>query len=837
MRKSISSLLLFVLSLASFAEEQFIVKDGESNAQIVITAENRPRMVSLAALELQYFIQKMSGARLPIVTSADTSAPLKIYVGKSPETDKLGIKTDDLKYGAFKIVSGDEYLVLIGKDSDFVPPFQPWPTSKADLESVAAVWKKMIEGKTDAGWGYPFSLEYKKYWNPKTFDEIMDGRYGKGSAALWKTGGNSTPGFWEHDESGSLNAVHDLLRGLGVRTYMAGEENEIIPKMASIPLQNINKTNFPDYAMRDWQWYGYGAFSFDDVLWSRRIGMNSTYQITGPSAGAGSHGLIYVYGSDECKKNHPEYFAIFAGERVFEHKGHGSACFSSEGLEKETVKYIRFIFENLNLPSVDIWPGDGLKPCQCEKCQRLTPSEMVWGFANRVATEVYKTHPDRIITCGAYTSYIDAPDTIEKFSPNLAVWIANSGRAKMLDPEHWDQFMKRIQKWHSKISAGHIFRAENNRYHVSGFSETSEGKTVRGRPIEYPVIHPRSVARELKALKGISSGDTGEQSQYGGKWKVPEIEHITLYVQSRFLWDADLDVDEVLNEYCENFYGPAAKQMKTAIDFAEANLAVKDTSRGAGKSDIQNVPLEIALKLRDLLKEAKDIAGDSVYGKRIDTILSSMISKEELIARDKAEKKLIEEARAKAPTAVGVEGSDLSKATEYFLKNSKTGEEPQLKTSFKAGWENNALILEIICKEPNVKNLAPAADVYSGEFVAITIQTQFHKHYILEINPDGLIVEGDPKKGWKSLAEARPERGEDFWRLTLRIPVVGGNEAAADPKHRVAGEKPTPESPWYINVGRQIQKKDDRKQEIQLFSLSPKLGWHDPIYFGKLEIK
>ncbi|HPN84555.1 MAG TPA: hypothetical protein PK821_04375, partial [Victivallales bacterium] len=116
MRKLFTSLMFLALSLASFAEEQFIVKDGKPNAQIVIAAEKRPRMATLAALELQHFIQKMSGARLPIVNSPDASVPVKIYVGKSPETEKLGIKTDDLKYGAFKIASGEGWLALVGDD-------------------------------------------------------------------------------------------------------------------------------------------------------------------------------------------------------------------------------------------------------------------------------------------------------------------------------------------------------------------------------------------------------------------------------------------------------------------------------------------------------------------------------------------------------------------------------------------------------------------------------------------------------------------------------------------------------------------------------------------------
>nr|HPN84955.1 DUF4838 domain-containing protein [Victivallales bacterium] len=495
MRKFLAGLMLVALSFASFAGEQFIAKDGKSNAQIVIAAENRPRMATFAALELQYFIQKMSGARLPIVTSPDASVPVKIYVGKSPETEKLGIKTDDLKYGAFKIASGADWLALVGDDRDFVPPFEPWPMSRSGVKASEDVWKKRISGVTDCGWIFPFragfkngwNLDNKGVWNQANFEKIMNGRYGDGAVALWMSGGNSTAGFWNEDENGSLNAVHEFLRGLGVRYYMPGEENEIAPKMTSIELPKMEKTVIPDYSLRNWSWYYYGAFSFEDVLWARRLGMNYGYEQTGLVRGP--HGLCFVFTGEECKKNHPEYFAIFGGERDFTHKGGGSVCFSSEGLEKETVKYIRFMLDEYKFPLVDIWPIDGLKPCQCEKCRGLSSSEQVWGFVNRVATEVYKTHPDKIVSCGAYTSYIEAPDTIEKFSPNVAVWISNCGRPKMTDTEHWDKYMARINKWQSKLAPGRILRLENSLYHLY--------KKDTG-PMPFPVTHPHGTAKDLK---------------------------------------------------------------------------------------------------------------------------------------------------------------------------------------------------------------------------------------------------------------------------------------------------------------------------------------------------
>ncbi|MBC8350127.1 MAG: DUF4838 domain-containing protein [Verrucomicrobia bacterium] len=622
-----------------------IVKEGKPNAQIVIADKNRPRMATLAALELQRGIEKISGARLPIVTTPDASIAVKIYVGKSPETEKLGIKDDGLKYGAYRIVSRNDWLALIGNDNDFDADKYPIPKRRGDLESQKK-WDKAVKesGLTDSTWATPFRNVRADLWSPKDFAKILDDKYGKGSFLLWMTGGKALKGFWLHDEGGSLNAVYALLRQLGAHWFMAGELGEVLPKTATLekvgPRDELVK---PDYPLRAYTWYNYSSFGFDDVIWARRIGVNSSFAYVGLNMGM--HGLMEVHRTEAMRKTHPEYYALIGGKRDTDHNDMGTVCYSSKGMEQEAVNYIRFVFDEYNLSHLGVWPGDGLKHCQCEKCKDKTASEMVWEFADRVAREVYKTHPEKLITCGAYTSYIDAPDTIEKFSPNLAVWISNSGRPKMLDAEHWAEFWARVEKWQSKMAPGHILRSENNRYHVSGVAAPG----VRGIPISYPIIFPRATARELKELKGISAGEIGEKSQFRGKWKRPGLEHITLYVQSRFHWDADLDVDQVLDEYCRMFYGPAAKQMKAAIDFAEKNLAVKDESKGRGRGYMWNVSLATALKLRDLLDAAKVAAGDNVYGQRVQAVIADLQPREDVVAKyKKIEKGLVEGASGQA---------------------------------------------------------------------------------------------------------------------------------------------------------------------------------------------
>ncbi len=808
------------------AAETLLVDKGAPRAQIVIAAENRPRMATLAALELQRHIQTMSGARLPIVTSADASMPVKIYVGKSPATEKLGVTDKDLKYGAFRMASGPDWLVLLGNDFDFVPP--AYLARKRSDKTAELAWKKSLVGKTDMEWGFPFQSGVESQWIPKQFDALLEANYGKGAAELWLAGGNTTRGFEYQDENGSLNAVCEFLRGLGVRWFMPGKLGEVVPERKSIGLTAVNKTVTPDTHFRSWMWNNYSAFSFDDVLWARRIGMNSPHQKIGYAGGA--HGLTHVHSGEAMKKAHPEYYALLGGKRDIEHRGHGTPCFTSEGLIRETVNYCRFMFDVYDMPAVDLWPGDGLSHCGCEGCKAKSTPDLVWGFTERVGRELYKTHPDKLITSGAYTSYNDTSDKVGKFTPNVAIKISNSGRPKMNDPEHWADYTSRMERWKAKVAPGNLIRFENNLYHLWGKEDG-----VRGAAISYPVIHPRAMAKDLQYLKGVALGGSGEVSQYRAKWQAMGLEHITLYVQARFFWDADQDVDQVLNEYCTLFYGPAATAMKEAIDFAESNLAYKDVSRGRGKGNPMNVSLNTALKFRDLLNKAKAAAGDTVFGQRVQAVISDLQPKDELIAKYKARETELAESRAKAPLAVGTEGADLSKAATYKLKANRGGKEAIPTTTFKVGWDKNALLLDIHCTEPDMAKLSVSQSVVSGDNVAVCLETPNHSYYIMEISPDGVVVDGDPTHGWKSLADVKTEKGADFWRVQLRILVVNEAEAEADPKHRVAGAKPTAAAPWFFNVGRQ-RRAGMETPELQAFSPTGG-GWHIPPKFGKMVIE
>ena len=391
-------LLLGVLSSSVALGEAFIVKDGKAQAEIVVSAKPA-RMAKLAAEELRDYVEKITGARLPIVTEPTAAVPVKVYVGKSNYTDQLNIIDEGLDHGAFRMVSGDRWLALVGHDSDYTPP-NPFSVGHGDWQRMLKEW----DGLTGETWGNPRYHLFKQR--------------------------NQALGVWEQDERGSLNAVHEFLRQQGVRWYLPGPLGEVVPKKPSLEVPAVDKTVRPDFALRSFFQYNnlFGEANQDELRWQLRLGLNVAPDLL--DVGQFFHGTSYVIGRPEVKKAHPEYFALLGGKRVTDSKA-DCACLSSPGLFASNVKYARAMFDIYKSPTVSVMPPDGLAAgCQCDSCRaQYTPergyggqfSDYVWGYVNRVAQELYKTHPDRKVLCEAYTSFLLPPTKIKTLSPNVVV--------------------------------------------------------------------------------------------------------------------------------------------------------------------------------------------------------------------------------------------------------------------------------------------------------------------------------------------------------------------------------------------------------------------------------
>ena len=798
---SMLGILAMALPATAFSAT-YIVKDGSPQAEIIIP-DNPMRMVKLAASELQTYIEKISGARLPITNEASEKIPVKIYVGKSKHTDRLKITDEGLKHGAFRVVSGDNYLVLIGHDSEFQTP-KIFVKSAADKERALAEWDKVTGHK----WEFPYSQIHKEYSAPT--------------------------GLWEKDERGSLNAVYRFIYDLGVRWYLPDELGEIVPKKPTIEIAALNLTVTPDFPVRFPYQYGkkFGGASRDEALWQLKMGFNQAPDITG--IGYIAHGTAMIISRDEAKEAHPEYYAIIGGQR--KNGKDYVPCLTSKGLFEENVKMVRMIFDYFEAPMVSVMPTDGFTAtCQCEGCaNKPTPergwlgqySDYVWEYVNNVAREVYKTHPDRKIVAMAYGSYFLPPTNIATFSPNIVVCMAQHRGGNM------EAVRQARKEYLEKLPKG------SRQFMV--YEYYLNARAGNAHPY-LPAFYPHTAAADLKELKPFSLGDYVEVYRAKGLDSFAAC-HLNLYVTGRFWWDAGQDVNALLDEYYSLFYGPACDAMKAFIEYCEANWSEMPKSTDK---------IAKAFELMDQAR-AKAPAG-SDYARRVAWIADSIEPMKKL-------KEELAQGRGKVPQAQAAERSlkDLKLdgnfdekfwegVPSFDLKELQTGQAPTNKASFKAAWADGNLCFAVTCKDSDMKNLFITAtknkdtSIFDGDSVEINIETPTHSYYQIGISPSGAVMDLDRKGGfnskWTANAKVAAGRSEDEWRIEMAIPIADELQGNIDELHGVSGAKPSEKAPWYFNVCRQRIRGE---KEMERSAFSPPMGpggFHAVRKFGELIVK
>jgi len=555
--------------------EEYIVENGAANADIVIsTSPSGP--TTFAADELRDIILEMTGATLPIVTTP-TGADVHIYVGQSSHTDSLGVTTSGLKYDSFKMVSGSDWLVLLGRDIDYELP---------------AIWSNSNSSHVEA-------------WDDYTGSTYLIPAVGDSYVAY-----NAATDLWYCDVCGSLQAVYEFCRDLGCRWYYPKTVGEVIPDLDDVGLPTVNRTVVADYPLH---YFGFYRNAFlhvdeDEVKWQLRLGVKSGDDVQGWTH---VHGTSLVHGRDEMKTEHPEYYQLIDGERVLDgYAGYGNPCLSSSGLLAENVNFAKKIFDYYGDPMISITPPDGYgnPHCECEGCQGLdTPergyfgeaSDYVHGYSNEVAEEVYLTHPSKKINIAAYGYYYLPPADIEEFSPNVVVKICTL-ETDFGDEGVYEEYLELADDWLALLPSdqlvirGYYLRClqdpGNPRYYmpwVKSRLQLYKDGTAVGAFIEVGRTH-------------VTNGEPDTP------WDAIAANHLNAYTTARLLWDADLDLAAMLDDYYEKFYGPAAEEMKDFVEYCQANFQ--------DFHDDSNI-LETE---RSLLDDAIDAAeGSGVYADRV----------------------------------------------------------------------------------------------------------------------------------------------------------------------------------------------------------------------------
>ena len=858
----VSTLASFlVLVVPTTAAEFFLVEDGQPRSEIVI-AEDAQRTTRLAAHELQTYIEKISGAKLNVVNDPTGQVPVSVFVGRSAFTEKLGITDEGLKYGAYRIVSGDGWLVLIGDDTDF-RPIEPWPRGYEDIRSgkMQQAWNAI----TGEHWGYTHSQLHKHYSGPNSL-------FGTPNEEKVDKDGNVN--VWTYDERGSFNAVCGFLRDLGVRWYMPGEVGEIVPRMDTLELPHIDKTVRPDFPMRILNFRA-GLYGRDAALWGFRLGVRQ------PFGRQAAHGLHHMTHNEHTLTNHPDWFALYGGKR---HNQLGQRlnqlCYSNEELFRQAVRFAQVQFDHYDMDVVSIMPPDGYTAiCQCKLCEgRESPelghrgmlSNHVWSFVNRVAREVGKTHPDKKISNCAYGVYTEPPSNIDKLEPNVQVIIVGGRRPTNADRDD----LRRLREAWTKKTDNPI--------------EVFENYPFTGRGFYLPAYIPRVMGESINETKGISRGEDIWLTMDFGENAIG-YNHFLIYFTARMYWGGKKqDAVAMFDEYCRLFYGPAAEEMRTFFAYCEDNWREMETdgekanhalelfatakakvnsngaagrsgnsiSRGAlaPGSTVRTVQEPDAsasrlIRQRQLPEGTGQETRLTVYAQRIaliDNYLNGLRNKSVQLAEKRGPVPRLRLVGSEPLAAIAIDGKlddepwqKCPAASTARMRELQTGREPIYATSLKTTWIGNNLYFAIRCEDhPGEKpNIATTKNgdqaIWYGDAVEILLDTDSHSYYQIVVNPSGALIDLDRGADrnnwydWSSQAEVATQVTDDHWTVEIRFPVTQDEN---DPLHRVIGRKPTQSLPWHVNVCRQRIRENG--SEYSAFSPTGTANFHQKLKFA-----
>jgi hypothetical protein len=398
---------------------------------------------------------------------------------------------------------------------------------------------------------------------------------------------------------------------------------------------------------------------------------------------------------------------------------------------------------------------------------------------NRLAGEVAQTHPQRFLGTIAYEGYLDPPDAIERLHPNVAVMICQT-RGTFADPDRRREARERIAAWARKTDR--IYLWEYYRDNLPPFPWC-------------PTVYPHLIQENLSELRGVSRGEFIEAESWlpGGEARIhyPAMQHLNLYVTAKCLWDADLDVDALLDDYCTSFYGPAAGPMREFWERAEALHRERPLADPVGKYPVAEVDA-----LLGILERARAAAEpDTDCDRRVAAVQEDLVRLRQALGSPLVTR-IPELTACRTDAGLEIDGrlrEDVWLVATPMNLVRKNGEAPEHHTWLAAAHDHECLYLGVLCFEPHMDALRTTTipggntdGIWDDDCVEVFIAPQSgnpEKAFQLIVNAAGAVWDGayglpEPgpglfgcQPGWDCAGlRAGVHRGERAWSVELGIP-------------------------------------------------------------------
>lgn len=406
-------------------------------------------------------------------------------------------------------------------------------------------------------------------------------------------------------EEGVYYSAIELLEQLGCRWFMPGDLGEVTPELATINVKAQQTVQAPSFPSR---W-----FQMPDK--DRQMKVRC-----GGVAFPGGHGLpapkvkVDKATGEITPAEDAEYFALVKGKRTTRQH-----CLSNPKLLEYAIAEVKKSRAAGRGPTIGMGPNDGAGFCECDDCKALDGGDFdpfsnensvtdryVW-FFNQVLKGVEKDYPDTKIAFYIYHSYM-RPPLKHQLDPRITGALAPialdrvHGFSNPIAPEKsYARWL--YQEW------GKIMPELYDRGYWSNLA-------CPGFP--FVIVHRlRDEIPECHKL-GLKGWRVETFPNYGTKFP-------SMYIAGKLMWNHEADVDALMEDCFQKFFGPAAEPMGQYITLMDHALRDSDHATGCSWDMPFHYPAPLRDQARKLVEQgAKLASGQGIYERRVKMITQTL---------------------------------------------------------------------------------------------------------------------------------------------------------------------------------------------------------------------
>ncbi len=355
---------------------------------------------------------------------------------------------------------------------------------------------------------------------------------------------------------GTLYGVYEFLRRfVGFRSFT--KDVEKVDRIDELVIPALEIKDAPDFEYRD----AYFRFAFDGAFCAKNR-LNTTLGDISAEKGGSFKFFNCHHSFDDLVPpkvyfdEHPEYYALSEGERTVK-----QLCLSNPEVVAIATQQVReWIKAHPECKVFSVAQNDKKSYCTCDACRAIderegTPAGSIITFVNKIAEAIEKESPHVLLHTFAYQYSRKAPRYVKPHK-NVIVRLCNiecewGDPLTVIAEREPDgksaEFLQNIREW--SVLSDHLYIWDY---------------AVNFRNYLQPFPNFYSMAENIRFYKANGVKGVLQQGNfsYGGG---AALDDLRSYLIAALLWNADSDVDALIDEFCAGVYGKGAPYIREYI--------------------------------------------------------------------------------------------------------------------------------------------------------------------------------------------------------------------------------------------------------------------------------